>query len=63
MLERVADALGAASIILAIALGGVAVFERDGVLGICAAVCVTVGYGAVRISEGERKDRKFEVEA
>ena len=62
MVERIADVLAAAAIICALAFGGVAAFERDGILAVAAALCVTVGYGAVRVAEGERKDRKFEVE-
>ena len=57
MVERIADALGAASIILAIAFGSVAAYQHDGTLGLAAAVFVAVSYGAYRVAEGERRDR------
>ena len=57
MTERIADALGTGSIILALAFGSVAAYQHDGTLGLTAAVFVAVGYGAYRVAEGERRDR------
>ena len=62
MLEKIADILAGVSILLGLAFGAVAVFEHDGMLGIGGAVCVTVGYGAVRVAEGERRDKGFTVD-
>lgn len=62
MLEKIADALAGLATILGVALGGVAVFERDGVLGVACGVCLAVGYGAVRVAEGERRDKGFTVD-
>lgn len=62
MLEKIADVLAGISILLGLAFGGVAAYEHDGILGIGGAACLAIGYGAVRIGEAERRDKKFEVE-
>lgn len=61
MLEKIADVLAGISILLGLAFGGVAAYEHDGILGVACAVCLAVGYGAVRIGEGERRDKGFTV--
>ena len=62
MIEKMADVLAGISILLGLAFGGVAVFEHDGILGIGGAACLAIGYGAVRIAEGERRDKQFTIE-
>lgn len=57
MTERMADAVATVSIILSLALGGVALYDHDGTLGLVAVVFFVVWYGAYRVAEDEREDR------
>lgn len=62
MIEKTANVLAGAAVILALAFGGVAAYEHDGILGIGGAACLAIGYGAVRIGEAERRDKQFTIE-
>ena len=57
-MERIADAITTVSIILSLTLGGVALYEHDGTLGLLAVGFFVVGYGALRVAEGERKEKE-----
>ena len=57
MIETIGDTLAGVAIIMALVFGGVAIFEGDGTLAISSCACLAVGYCAIRVVEGERKEK------